>query len=73
LRLSRTALPALREALDGLREARTKQRALVLADLAANYRALGDADHAPELAAEAHAVGVERSGAKVLGRVRLAA
>jgi hypothetical protein len=33
----------------------------------------GDADQARELAAEAHAVGVERSSAKVLGRVRLAA
>jgi hypothetical protein len=73
LRLPRTAVPALREALGGLGEARTKQRALVLADLAANYRALGDADQARELAAEAHAVGVERRSAKVLGRVRLAA
>jgi hypothetical protein len=73
LRLPRTALPALTEALDGLGEARTKQRALVLADLAANHRALGDVDQARELAAEAHAIGVERSSAKVLGRVRLAA
>jgi hypothetical protein len=73
LRLPRTALPALTEALDGLGPARTKQRALVLADLAVNHRALGDHDQARELAAEAHAIGVERASAKVLQRVRLAA
>jgi transcriptional regulator with XRE-family HTH domain len=73
LRLPRTALPALTEALDGLGPARTKQRALVLADLAANHRALGDDDQARELAAEAHAIGIERASAKVLQRVRLAA
>jgi hypothetical protein len=73
LRLPRTALPALTEALDGLGPARTKQRALVLADLAANHRALGDDDQARELAAEADAIGIERASAKVLQRVRLAA
>jgi hypothetical protein len=73
LRLPRTALPALTDALDGLGPARTKQRALVLADLAANHRALGDHQQARELAAQAHAIGVERSSPKVLGRVRLAA
>jgi hypothetical protein len=72
-RLPRTALPALTEALDGLGPSRTKQRALVLADLAANHRALGDHDQARELAAEARAIGVERASAKVLQRVRLAA
>ena len=54
-------MPALTEALDGLGPARTKQRALVLADLAANHRALGNDDQARELAAEAHAIGVERA------------
>jgi tetratricopeptide (TPR) repeat protein len=73
LKLPRTALPALTEALEGLGPARTKQRALVLADLAANHRALGDGDQARELAAEAHAIGAERRSAKVLQRVRLAA
>jgi len=73
LRLPRTALPALTEALDGLGPARTKQRALVLADLAANHRALGHDDQAQELAAEARAIGIERRSAKVLLRVRLAA
>jgi hypothetical protein len=73
LRLPRTALPALGEALDGLGPARTKQRALVLVDLAANHRALGDHDRARELAAEAQAIGAERASPKVLGRVRLAA
>jgi hypothetical protein len=73
LRLPRTALPALTEALDGPGPARTKQRALVLADLAANHRALGDHDQARELVAEASAIGIERSSAKVLRRVRLAA
>jgi hypothetical protein len=73
LGLPRTALPALTEALDGLGPARTKQRALVLADLATNHRALGDHDQARELAAEAHAIGVERTSAKVLQRVHLAA
>jgi tetratricopeptide (TPR) repeat protein len=73
LRLPRTALPALTEALDGLGPARTKQRALVLADLATNHRALGEHDQAQERAAEAHAIGVERTSAKVLRRVRLAA
>ena len=73
LRLPRTALPALTEALDGLGPARTKQRALVLADLAVNHRALGYNDQARELAAEAHAIGIERRSAKVLQRVRLAA
>jgi transcriptional regulator with XRE-family HTH domain len=73
LRLPRTALPALAEALDGLGADRTKQRALILADLAVNHRALGDADQARELAAEAQAIGAERASPKVLGRVRLAA
>jgi hypothetical protein len=73
LRLPRTALPALTEALDGLGPARTKQRALVLADLAANCRALGDDDQANELATQARAIGIERRSAKVLQRVRLAA
>jgi hypothetical protein len=73
LRLPRTALPALTEALNGLGPARTKQRAVVLADLAANHRALGHDDQAQELAAEAHAIGIERRSPKVLQRVRLAA
>jgi hypothetical protein len=73
LRLPRTALPAFTEALDGLGPARTKQRALVLADLAANHRALGDHTQAREPAAQAHAIGTERSSPKVLQRVRLAA
>jgi hypothetical protein len=73
LRLPRTALPALAEALDGLGPARTKQRALVLADLAVNHRALGSHDQARELAAEARIIGIERASAKVLQRVRLAA
>ena len=73
LHLPRTALPALGEALDGLGPARTKQRALVLADLAANHRALGDDDQARELATQAHAIGVQRSSPKVIRRVRLAA
>jgi hypothetical protein len=73
LQLPRTAVPALTEALDGLGPVRTKQRALMLADLAANHRALGDHDRARALAADAHAIGVERSSPKVLQRVRLAA
>jgi hypothetical protein len=73
LRLPRTALPALTEALDGLGDARTKQRALVMANLAANHRALGHDDQARELAAEARAIGIEHASAKVLQRVRLAA
>lgn len=73
LRMPRTALPALQEALDGLGDARTKQRALLLADLAANHQALGDHDQARELAAEAHAIGVERNSPKIIRRVRLAA
>jgi hypothetical protein len=73
LRLPRTALPALTEALDGIGPARTKQRALVLADLAANHRALGHDDQASELAAEARTIGIERHSAKVLQRVHLAA
>jgi hypothetical protein len=73
LRLPRTALPALTEALDGLGQAPTKQRALVLADLAANHRALGHDDQTQELAAEARAIGIERRSAKVLQRVPLAA
>jgi hypothetical protein len=67
------ALPALTEALDGIGPARTKQRALVLADLAVNHRALGDHDQASELAGEARSIGIERRSAKVLQRVRLAA
>lgn len=73
LGLPRTALPALTEALDGLGPARTKQRALMLADLAVNHRALGHDDEAREVAAEARAIGIERRSAKVLQRVRLAA
>jgi hypothetical protein len=73
LRLPRTAVPALTEALDGLGPARTKQRALVLANLAVNHRALGDEGQARELAAQARAIGIERRSPKVLQRVRLAA
>jgi hypothetical protein len=73
LNLPRTALPALTEALDGLGEARTKQRALVLVDLAADHRVLGDTEQARDLAAEAHAIAVERGSPKVIRRVRLAA
>jgi hypothetical protein len=73
LRLPRTALPALTDALDGLGPARTKQRALVLAELAANHRALGNHEQAGELAAQARAIGIERRSAKVLQRVLQAA
>jgi hypothetical protein len=66
LNLARTAIPPLEAALD---TGRTKQRALVLADLAANHRALGHADEARTLADKARAIGVEFGSEKVLGRL----
>ena len=64
LGLYKAAVPALREALDGT--GRTKQRAVLLGDLA---RALGDGDEARELHAEARRIGTELASAKVLSRV----
>jgi hypothetical protein len=66
LHLSRTAIPALEEALEG---ARAKQRALVLVDLAANHRGLGHVAQARSLADEAHRIGVEFESEKVLRRL----
>ena len=61
LGLHKAAVPALREALDGT--GRTKQRAMLLGDLA---HALGDGDEARDLAAEARQIGDELASAKVL-------
>jgi hypothetical protein len=61
LGLHKAAVPALREALHGM--GRTKQRAVLLGDLA---HALGDGDEARELHAEAHQIGDELASAKVL-------
>lgn len=61
LGLHKAAVPALREALDGTE--RTKQRAVLLSDLA---RALGDGDEARELHAEARRIGAELASRKVL-------
>jgi hypothetical protein len=63
LGLNRAAVPALREALDGT--GRTKQRAVLLLDLA---RALGDGDEARELHAEARGIGDELASRKVLSQ-----
>jgi hypothetical protein len=62
LGLHKAAVPALREALDGT--GRTKQRAVLLGDLA---HALGDGDEARELRAEARRIGDELASRKVLG------
>jgi tetratricopeptide (TPR) repeat protein len=61
LGLYKAAVPALREALRST--PRTKQRAVLLLDLA---RALGDGDEARELAAEARQIGEERASMKIL-------
>jgi transcriptional regulator with XRE-family HTH domain len=63
LGLHKAAVPALREALDGT--GRTKQRAVLLGDLA---RALGDGDEARELHTEARRIGAELASRKVLSR-----
>jgi tetratricopeptide (TPR) repeat protein len=63
LGLHKAAIPALREALDGT--ARTKQRAVLLLDLA---RALGDTGEARKLHTEARRIGDELASAKVLSR-----
>jgi tetratricopeptide (TPR) repeat protein len=63
LGLHKAAVPALREALAGT--GRTKQRAVLLADLA---HALGDTDEARELAGEARQIGDELASRKVLSR-----
>ncbi len=73
LGLPKTAIPALQEALAGLGPARTKQRALILADLAANHRALGNTDQARALADQARSIGVEYGSEKIGRRVRQAA
>jgi transcriptional regulator with XRE-family HTH domain len=64
LGLHKAAVPALREALHGT--PRTKQRAVLLLDLA---RAVGDGDDARELVAEARQIGQEFQSRKVLARV----
>jgi hypothetical protein len=61
LGLHKAAVPVLREALDGT--GRTKQRAVLLLDLA---RALGDGNEASELQAEARQIGDELASRKVL-------
>jgi tetratricopeptide (TPR) repeat protein len=63
LGLHKAAVPALREALHGT--PRTKQRAVLLLDLA---RAVGDGDEARELVAEARQIGEEFQSRKVLAR-----
>jgi tetratricopeptide (TPR) repeat protein len=64
LGLYKAAVPALREALHRTR--RTKQRAVLLLDLA---RALGDGDEARELVSEARQIGQEFQSQKVLARL----
>jgi transcriptional regulator with XRE-family HTH domain len=64
LGLHKAAVPTLQEALDGM--PRTKQRAVLLLDLA---HALGDGDEARELAAEARQIGQEFQSRKVLARI----
>jgi hypothetical protein len=61
LGLHKAAVPALRDALDGT--GRTKQRAVLLLDLA---RALGNGDEASELQTEARRIGDELASRKVL-------
>jgi tetratricopeptide (TPR) repeat protein len=61
LGLHKAAVPALRDALDGT--GRTKQRAVLLLDLAC---ALGQADEARELRAEARQIGADLASRKVL-------
>jgi tetratricopeptide (TPR) repeat protein len=73
LRLPRTAIPALQDALAGLGPASTKPRALVLADLAANHRALGDDEQADALADEAREIGVTCGSTRVARRLQPAA
>jgi tetratricopeptide (TPR) repeat protein len=64
LGLHKAAVPTLREALHGT--PRTKQRAVLLLDLA---RAVGDGDEARELVSEARQIGEEFQSRKVLARV----
>jgi hypothetical protein len=64
LGLHKAAVPALREAIHST--PRTKQRAVLLADLA---RALGDSDEARELAVEARQIGEEFQSRRVLAGV----
>jgi hypothetical protein len=61
LGLHEAAVPALKEALQGM--PRSKQRAVLLLDLA---RALGDGDEARELTTEARRIGEELQSRKVL-------
>jgi transcriptional regulator with XRE-family HTH domain len=73
LRLPRTAVPALHDALAGLGPAPTKTRALVLADLAASHRAMGDHEQAVSLADQARAIGEACGSARVARRLLAAA
>lgn len=73
LGLPRTAVPALRDALAGLGPAPTKTRALVLADLAASHRAMGDHEQAATPADQARAIGQACGSTRVARRLLAAA
>jgi tetratricopeptide (TPR) repeat protein len=73
LRLPRTAVPALHDALAGLGPAPTKTRALVLADLAASHHALGDHEQAVSLTDEARTIGKACGSTRVARRLQAAA
>ena len=69
LQLPKTAIPALTDALP---QERTKQRALILADLSANHAALGQHDQAHTYAREAASIGQERGSRKILRQLQAA-
>jgi hypothetical protein len=73
LRLPRTAIPALQDALAGLGPAPTKTRALVLADLAASHRAVGEDEQARVLTEEARTIGAACGSTRVARRLQPAA
>jgi tetratricopeptide (TPR) repeat protein len=73
LRLPRTAVPALHDALAGLGPSPTKTRALVLTDLAASHHALGDHEQAAALADQARTIGQTCGSARVARRLLAAA
>jgi hypothetical protein len=73
LQLPRTAVPALHDALTGLGPAPTKARALVLADLAASHRAMGNHEQGAALTDAARTIGEACGSIRVARRLQAAA
>jgi transcriptional regulator with XRE-family HTH domain len=69
LKLPAEAFPALHDGLDALEPVATKQRAMLLLDLAAAHVLVHDVEAACQVAGEAFVIGVQRRSEKVIRQV----